>query len=526
MAGSARRGQAAEQRFEREPDAEQAPVAARGPVQLEPHRQAGRGAPDRHREAGDARVAARIGILDERGKGRHVRPVQLRGLVVAHRRGGQRGGGEHERGEAVGPEGLGVQAPQRRPRGDRVAVDLLRDRVLRAGHDRAREEALHVRARDAVGEPLEVERNPVPLEVAGQVRVGLVEGDREADLAVELGEPGQVHVHHDRAGAPQPIQRGGGEPLGLRVEVLPEHRAGDAHPQPAQRGRRHLVAGAGDDGVEQHQVGDLARHRPRGVARVGDRRDALLRVAPERRPQAADAVERGRDAHRASGVGAEPGRGHPRGDGVAGAARGAPRDARGIVGVAGGAERRVVAGDAEGELVHVGLAEHDRARADQRLGDRRVARGHERLEPGRPRRVRHPGHMDVVLHHDGHPVERSREALAGGQPVGPARGRERVPGLEGGEGVEIAPPLGHIHEGPHEVLAPERPRPDAGGRLGGRQLGQLLRSRPAGHADHGHDDRSDRPPRAAPPDGVHGAILSYSVAFRLERSDSRWRERI
>ena len=35
-------------------------------------------------------------------------------------------------------------------------------------------------------------------------------------------------------------------------------------------------------------------------------------------------------------------------------------------------------------------------------------------------------------------MERPREALAGGQPVGPARGRERVLAVEGDEGVEVA----------------------------------------------------------------------------------------
>src|SRR5262245_64656646 len=77
IAGSSRRGQASEERLQREPDPEQAAVAAGGAVELEPDRQAGGGAADRHAEARDPRVAARIGVLGEGEEGRHVRPVQL-----------------------------------------------------------------------------------------------------------------------------------------------------------------------------------------------------------------------------------------------------------------------------------------------------------------------------------------------------------------------------------------------------------------------------------------------------------------
>ena len=150
-----------------------------------------------------------------------------------------------------------------------------------------------------------VERRAVPGEIGVQVGDRLVERDRKAGLVVE---PRRRRRCRPR---PAPRRRPSGAPA-RRPSAAPSSASSGS--QKCARGtprRRPFRLGAarggaaGDDAVEQHAVGDAARHRPGGVAGVRDRHDAGLRPAAGRRPEADDAAQRRRDAHRAAGVGAD-----------------------------------------------------------------------------------------------------------------------------------------------------------------------------------------------------------------------------
>jgi hypothetical protein len=106
-------------------------------------------------------------------------------------------------------------------------------------------------------------------------------------------------------------------------------------------------------------------------------------------------------------VAANAGRRHARRDGDAGAAARGARNARAVVGVARGAEARVVVGDADGEFMQVGLAEHDRARADELRRHRRVLLRPMLLQGRRAARRRHRGCVDIVLEDDRQALERA-----------------------------------------------------------------------------------------------------------------------
>jgi hypothetical protein len=117
------------------------------------------------------------------------------------------------------------------------------------------------------------------------------------------------------------------------------------------------------------------------------------------------------------------------------------------VGVAGGPERRVLGRAAHGELVEVGLADHDGAGGGQALDHGRVVRRPPALQDaGRARgghapgghvvleRHRHAGQRPGVLAHR-HPAVDGEGALAGGV------GGDEVEGVDlavaGGDGREV-----------------------------------------------------------------------------------------
>ena len=78
---------------------------------------------------------------------------------------------------------------------------------------------------------------------------------------------------------------------------------------------------------------------------------------------------------------------------------------------------------------------------------------------------------------------------------------------EADEGVQITLALDHLHERVHQIFALQRAGADAGGRLVGGQLGQVLGSRarrPDGHRGADDDQRGPEP-RAQ-----HARILAYS----------------
>ena len=128
---------------------------------------------------------------------------------------------------------------------------------------------------------------------------------------------------------------------------------------PLERGRVHLVA-ADDVREQQRRVADRAGERADLVERRRERDQPVARDRAVGRLHADDAAEGRGLADRAAGVAAEgPGRlegGHRRRRAAARAAR----HALGVPGVAGHLVGRVLGARPHGELVHVGLADHDR----------------------------------------------------------------------------------------------------------------------------------------------------------------------
>jgi len=147
-----------------------------------------------------------------------------------------------------------------------------------------------------------------------------------------------------------------------------------------------------------------------------------------------------------------------------------PPAIRRIIGVAhpglrAGLECGVVAGDAEGELMHVGLADDDGACRAQFCRHWRVLLRDEALQSRRSRAGGKPGHLDIVLDDDGDAAERlARTLLAAG--VEGFGGLHRASLVERDEGVELGPCLGTRQRRRCQRLA---------GDLAGAEIGSGLR---------------------------------------------------
>ncbi len=106
---------------------------------------------------------------------------------------------------------------------------------------------------------------------------------------------------------------------------------------------------------------DSASERADAIEARRKRNHAIDADAAESGFEADDAAERSGNADGAAGVRADAAVAKAGGDGGSGTAAGTSRNARKIPGIVDGAVVRVVAGDAVGELVHVGLAKDDGA---------------------------------------------------------------------------------------------------------------------------------------------------------------------
>ncbi len=278
----------------------------------------------------------------------------------------------------------------------------------------------------------------------------------------------QVHP-----GGGQRVQRpadGLGDVLGQAVEE-PGQR--DAQPQHAgvRHGRR---GGPGDDLVQQDDVGHRAGQRADGVAGAGDP-DQPLAAAPaaDGGPVADDAAVRGRHPDRAAGVGAQGHRHDPAGHRDRGPAGGPAGRPGGVEGVADRAVGGVVAGDAEGQLVQVGLADHG-GTGPAELGDRVVvAAGAGAVQRGGAAAGGQVRGVHVVLDRDGDAGQRALRREVGVHPLGVDDGEERAEVLDGvGPGRGVGEPLrGGAAPGAGEVqtIQPCHAR-DCNHRVGDRQV--------------------------------------------------------
>ena len=140
------------------------------------------------------------------------------------------------------------------------------------------------------------------------------------------------------------------------MEVVVEPLARDPQPQrPAGRRRCGLP---GDDPVDERHVGHGGREHPGGVPRARDGHGAAAAPPAGGGAPAHHPAVRRRHPQRAAGVGAQREGDDAGRDGDRRPAGGAPGRAGRVVRVAHRPEGGVVAGDAERQLVQVGLADH------------------------------------------------------------------------------------------------------------------------------------------------------------------------
>ena len=225
-----------------------------------------------------------------------------------------------------------------------------------------------------------------------------------------------------------------------------------------------------------------------------DRRDAVLAVAAERRPQSRATRQAGGNAHRAAGIAAETAGREPRGDGSTGPARAAAGDPRAVVWIARPdrlrrEERLVVARDAERQLVHVGLAENDRAGVEQSLHGRRVFLRDEVAQRGRARGVRQARHVHVVFDDQRHAVQHALRRAGGELGIRAPRRLQRGRAVEGDERVEVAVGLGAREIGLRQLDARDLLRADQRRRVGDAELGEIARPLRHAHASGEQDDQ-------------------------------------
>ena len=290
--------------------------------------------------------------------------------------------------------------------------------------------------------------------------------DEGLDGVVALGHPGaaieqaggfeeglEVQFHRDAAQAFQPGDRIGEERRVVFVAKKgPLIRTGDAEAEgltgreaPAVGLRRATV------GVGLVEASDDAEHAGRVGGGEGEDRDRVQGPAgghqPGGRQQAAgrlesdQVVEGRRHPTGAGGVGAQ-GKAHLTGGHRDRRTRaGTAGDIGRIEGVAAGAVGAAGAVEAGGELVQVGLAEGNRAGRDEARDHRRIGRG----SVGEVRAAgggRQAGLIDVVLHREGHAVQRQAgrvlfvQRAGAGQQLG--LGQQADPGVVGvGDGLSV-----------------------------------------------------------------------------------------
>ncbi len=128
---------------------------------------------------------------------------------------------------------------------------------------------------------------------------------------------------------------------------------------------------------EQSSVVNGASERTCAVEAWRKRNDAVHADAAESGFEANDAAESSGNTDGAAGVSADAAEAEASSDSSCGTAAGAAGNSGKIPGIVDGAEVRVVAGDAVGELVHVGLAENDGAGIFELRDHRGVVQGNE-----------------------------------------------------------------------------------------------------------------------------------------------------
>ena len=153
------------------------------------------------------------------------------------------------------------------------------------------------------------------------------------------------------------------------------------------------------------------------------------------------------------GIGTEAGDRHSRGDRHRRTAAAAAGDEAAVVGVPDRSEGCVAAGDAEGELVHVGLAYHNGARGLQAGHGRRVLGGNKRFEERRTGGVGQTGGVDVVLDRNRNSMQRAEDLAVEAQLIQPPGAVEGALAIERNECVQEVLAFGCLQGTENELLA-------------------------------------------------------------------------
>ena len=339
---------------------------------------------DRRRGRRDQRIEAlrpqRVEVgLDQRPD---LLRLQVVGVVVARRQGVRP---EHDptldlRPEAPAAGGQVVRehvaVAEPRPEPDAVVAGQVR-RGLGRSHDVVgRETVIGVRQADLI-----------------DCRTGRLEGrDGLADTRLDTG----LHARHEiLTGQAEPLaakDAGGLVVVGRQGRQSGRNRFG--------RGRRIAIVAAGD-GVEQgRRVARIPGERADLVERAGERDDPVAADPAVRRFHADDPAQRRRLADRAAGIRADRQRGVECRDRRCRAAAAAARHPVERPRVGGRTIGGVLGRGAHRELVHVGLAEDDRARLAEPLRDVGVVRRAISLQDPRSGRALATRQRDQVLERD------------------------------------------------------------------------------------------------------------------------------
>src|SRR5690606_36120404 len=196
--------------------------------------------------------------------------------------------------------------------------------------------------------------------------------------------------------------------------------------------------------VEQRAVGDAERQRTGVVAGPRQRQRAVERNRSVRRLVAGDRAEGGGNAHRAAGVAADRRETDAGGHRNAGSAGGAARLTRRIEGIADVSGPFVLAGAAEGDLVHVRLREHERTGGAQPCDQRRLVAAQRRQRRARSGAPRHATHRVEVLDRNGDAVQRTAQPPAARLLVEAARFLERRRPVDPRDRVQVRMALGVV----------------------------------------------------------------------------------
>ena len=385
--------------------------------------------------------------------------------------------------DAVGPDRNGG-------RGDHV--DLFQDGVEVALDERPQPLRLDVlhrgpqhRPGDAVAETLSIEMPPRP-DQRGVGR-GLLGADDRAEGRPGVAEIGQGDVPHLGA---EPTQRRDGvveqlphAGLNALVQVPPRDadtelldaalKAGGVERNGAPRRGRVLGIVAGDD-VES---GGGPFHRPRERAGVveapGEGKDAAPAHPSIGGLDADTRGEGGGDADRTSGVAAHGGEADAGGNGCPRTAAGKPGDAVKVPGVAGPAVAG--AGEIDGELGEVRLAEDDRAGVEQALDGEGMLRGHVIEAGGRGAGGGRAGDVVEVLDRDGEAVQGAAVDAAGDLLLGDASAVVKLMlAVDVDEGVDLRlDVLEARDDDAHQLDGGEAAALDEARRLGDRQVAKV-----------------------------------------------------